>query len=320
MSQRTELHDHTELESQYLECFLDTKCVPQNLFYLLGGARSFAHYRNQDLNHIAWEHEAEFLRTALSYKAGEPWAFVSLGCGNARPGAQLLRHLVGDRPGWHYFGVDSSASMLNLAEENLASLPCPAHAVLADFSKPDFSASLERLLASYEQRLYAMMGGTFVNLDQVWIADLLHELVPEGDYLYLDIVPHYTSDDANVSLRNRLARLPHNLERFFYDLLDRLGVSDECGEVVSDERADAELNTIPYTFSYEVHTPMVLTYAQGSLNLEPGDRLELLTIRAYDVDRLKAFLAEHAFEFQSSYIPETPGLAHLWERLLFRRV
>ena len=319
VSERIELHDQTELECEYLECFLETQCVPQNLFYLLGGATSFAYYRNRDLMQVAWENEARFLESELSGVEDDLWAFISLGCGNTGPDVNLLRHLVERENCWHYFGVDSSAAMLNLAEENLEDLSCDSHVVLADFCKEDFAPALYQLLANYDRRLFAMMGGTFGNFDQRWIAGLLETLIPAGDYLYLDVVPQYTSDDANDSLRERLAHLPDNLRRFFVDLLTRLDIPLDHGRVIGDEYPDEALNTIRFTFSYEAQEATTLTYSQGELDLLPGERVELLTIRAYDVDRLTAFMAERGFNLEATYIPEATGLKHLWQRLLFRK-
>jgi hypothetical protein len=285
----------------------------------LGGATSFAYYRNRDLMQIAWESEAQFLESELSSIGDDQWAFISLGCGNAGPDVNLLRHLVERRKCWHYFGVDSSAAMLTLAEDNLGDLGCDSFVVLADFCKDDFASALDQLLKTYDRRLFAMMGGTFGNFDQRWIADLLETLVPSGDYLYLDVVPQYTSDDANASLRERLAHLPDNLKRFFVDLLTRLDIPMDHGRVISDEYPDEGLNTLRFTFSYEAQEPTTLKYSQGELDLLPGEHVELLTIRAYDVDRLTAFMAGRGFNLQATYVPEAAGLKHLWQRLLFRK-
>jgi hypothetical protein len=286
----------------------------------MGGATSFTYYRDRDLTQIAWENEARFLESELSRGEDDLWAFVSLGCGNAGPDAGLLRHLVTRHRNWHYYGVDSSEAMLNLAEDNLEPFSCDSHVVLADFCKDEFVMSLEQLLAPYDQRLFAMMGGTFGNFDQDWIADLLKTLVPAGDYLYLDIVPQFSSDDANASLRERLSHLPDNLHRFFVDLLTRLDIPMDRGRLVSDEHPEEGLNAIRFTFSYEAQRPTTITYAQGTLNLLPGDRIELLTIRAYDIEQLIAFMSDRDFYLQSSYMPEAPDLKHLWQRLLFRKV
>lgn len=319
MIRRIALHDQTELECEYMDCFLETQCVPQNLFYLLGGAASFTHYRDPDLMQITWDHEAQFLESTLPRTPDDLWALVSLGCGNAGPDVNLLRHLMEDGDCWHYYGVDSSAAMLDLAEDNLEGLACDSHVVLADFCRADFLSSLDRLLSPYDRRLFAMMGGTFGNFDQRWIAELLEKLVPSGDYLYLDVVPQYTNDDANASLRDRLSRLPDNLKRFFHDLLTRLNIPMDRGRLVSHEYPDDGLDTIRFIFSYEAQEPTTLTYSQGELDLLPGERVDLLTIRAYDIDRLTAFMAQRGFALQATYVPQADGLKHLWQRLLLKK-
>jgi hypothetical protein len=311
--------DPDTLERHYLMEFLSEGRVPHNLFYLLNGANAFYSYRNADLAEIAWHDEVAFFRRQVFWEKNQGLIFISLGCGNAGPERMLLHHLEVDGYDIHYVGVDSSARMLELAEDNLSDETFARHLVLADFGQPEFSDRLNDLVGVEAPRVYAMLGGTFGNFDQAYVADLLGQLIAEGDYLYLDVVPLEETDEQNVRLKDRLARLPDNLTRFFDHLLAALGLSLEHGTVTAAQRPDEVLQTLRQTFYFEVRDPMHISCLGEEAVLEPGQRIELLTIRAYDIPSLIAYMARHGFALVDDYEPSVGRLSHRWKRLLFRK-
>ncbi len=308
--------DPDSLESEYLATVLAERRVPQNLFYLLDGAGSFYTYRSEDLMQIAWQDEYQFfVRHQASFRGRQ--AFISLGCGNSGPEKPLLHQMAAEGGDFAYFGIDSSEAMLRLAAENLADASFTRTFVLADFTHPDFADQLARLVADFDTRIYAMIGATFGNFDQVWLAGLLKRLVPAGDYLYLDIVPMYGSDEKDRWLKERFSQLPENLRLFFDRLLSALRLSREYGEVVGVEQADDHLDTICYTFFFRATQTTTLSCLGEEMTLSPGDQIELLSIRAYDIPSLEGFMAQHGFRLVDTYIPDVGNLSHLWQRLLF---
>jgi hypothetical protein len=56
------------------------------------------------------------------------------------------------------------------------------------------------------------------------------------------------------------------------------------------------------------------------VTLAPGERIELLSIRAYDPAALQAFLADRGFALQGTYMPDVGRLQHLWQRFLFQKI
>lgn len=310
-------YDRDSLEAGYLAEFIQNRRVPQNLFYLMDGAGSFYSYRNAEVDQIPWREEYEFFIRQSLWTRSQSIGFVSLGCGNARPEKHLLRHLHLD--GYHifYLGVDSSDAMLALAESTLAEESFPRSFVLADFGRPEFPSDLARLTGQYDSRVYAMIGATFGNFDQVFVADLLGRLVPAHDYVYLDVVPMYQAEEQNVRLRARLSRLPINLSRFFDQLLSMLGLSLEQGRVVCVESGDGGLNTMRFTFLFEVVSRITVSCLGSDVDLLPGEQIELMSIRAYDVESLKVFLEQRGFTFVDTYVPDVSNTGHLWQRLLF---
>ncbi len=309
--------DRDSLEAGYLVEFLKNRRVPQNLFYLVNGADSFYSYRNAEVEQIPWREEYEFFLRQSLWTKDQSLGFISLGCGNARPEKQLLRHLHRDGFDISYFGVDSSDAMLALAKATLADESFPKSFVLADFGRPEFITDLHRLTDRFGSRVYAMIGATFGNFDQVFIADLLGRLVSTNDYVYLDVVPMYQAEEQNGQLRARLSRLPTNLSRFFDHLLSMLGLSLDQGRVVCLESGDGGLNTMRFTFSFEPITQIRVSCLGSEADLLPGERIELLSIRAYDIDSLKAFMERRGFDFLDTYVPDVGNASHLWQRLLF---
>lgn len=319
MREHVQFCDPETLERTYLSEFLADGRVPQNLFYLLNGANAFYAYRNADLAEIAWRDELAFFQRQSFTAPGRELVFISLGCGNAGPEKMLLRHLEAAGHDVHYVGVDSSVRMLELADENLREEAFRQHLVLADFSRPDFSEQLDGLVNGDSPCLYAMIGGTFGNFEQRYLTGLLRQLVPQGDYLYLDVVPLEKTDEQNLRLSDRLSRLPQNLAAFFDHLLAALGLSLEHGLVTTEQLPDEALQTLRQTFYFEVCDPMQVSCLGENLVLTPGQRIELLTIRAYDVTSLIEYIGQRGFDLVDSYEPDVGRLSHRWQRLLFRK-
>ncbi len=319
MRERLVFCDYDTLETNYLREFISQGCVPQNLFYLLNGATAFYSYRDDDLAQIAWEDEYRFFKHQDFWRKDRRIGFISLGCGNAGPEKMLLRKMQADGYELHYVGVDSSESMLELAAENLSEDTYRQSFVLADFSDPAFAGQLHALVREDHVRVYAMIGGTFGNFDQKHVAELLANLVPPGDSLYLDVVPTQSTEHQNAQLRMRLSRLPDNLSGFFDRLLGALGLSREFGEILREERSDEALETIRFTFSFRATEPIQLSCLDAEMALESGQIVELFTIRAYDPASLAAFMAESEFELIDTYAPDVGNLSHRWQRLLFNK-
>jgi hypothetical protein len=308
------------LEQGYLQRFQESKTVCQNLFYTANGASSFYSYRQVDLQEINWEDEYRFFLRQPFWSPDHNLAFVSLGCGNAAAEKPLLHHSYAAGYQVAYFGVDSSRAMLELAVENLADEDFARTFILADFTLPDFADNLDVCLEGSDAAIYAVIGGTFGNFDQHAIADVLARLIPSGDYLYLDVVPRPDAASGDMQLRGRFARLPENLRQFFDRLLARLNIPRDAGEVHGEEIPEGNLETLRYTFYFRATSSVTFPCFDSEVTLAPGERIELLSIRAYDPAALQAFLADRGFALQGTYMPDVGRLQHLWQRFLFQKI
>ncbi len=320
MDEMIVLAEAPDLEFDYLADFQQHKKVRQNLFYTTEGAETFYTYREAELAEMCSDDECAFFARQPFWTADRRIAFVSLGCGNAGPEKPLLHtaHAVGYPVA--YFGVDSSRTMLRLAQQNLADEPFPKTFVLADFVRPDFVDKWRPHLAEYDTQVYAMLGGTFGNFEQTVIAEVLARIVPNGDYLYLDVVPQFETPDENEQLRNRLVRLPQNLSGFFASLLEKLCIDQTAGELVGEEIYEADVDALRYVASFRVREPLEFPCFGGVVRCLPGESIELMNVRAYKPAALQKFMADWGFRYLDTYMPDVGNLAHLWQRFLFQSV
>ncbi len=210
--------DRDSLEAGLLAEFIQNRRVPQNLFYLMNGADSFYSYRNLEVDQIPWREEYEFFIRQSLWTKSQSIGFISLGCGNARPEKQLLRHLHLDGFDISYLGVDSSDAMLALAEATLAEERFPKSFVLADFGGPEFPSDLGRLTHRFDSRIYAMIGATFGNFDQAYVADLLGRLVSVNDFTLSRRRSYVPGRGTEWPVAGQVVALAHNLSRFFDQL------------------------------------------------------------------------------------------------------
>jgi uncharacterized SAM-dependent methyltransferase len=314
------LAEAPDLEIDYLADFQQHKKVRQNLFYTTEGAETFYTYRGAELQEICSDDECAFFARQAFWTADRRIAFASLGCGNAGPEKPLLRITHNAGVPVAYFGVDSSRTMLWLAQRNLAGEHFPKKFILADFIRPDFVEQWRPHLTGFDVQLYALLGGTFGNFEQDVIAEVLTRIVPEGHYLYLDVVPQYETETQNEQLRNRLIRLPQNLSRFFENLLEKLGLDQPCGELVNEEIDEAATGALRYVVRFHVHEALDFPCFGGVVHLMPGEAIELMNVRAYKPAALQQFLARWGFHHIDTYTPDVGNLAHLWQRFLFQRV
>ena len=309
-----------DLEIDYLAEFRRTKKVPQNLFYTSEGAVSFYNYRAEDIEQIRWQDEFYFFQRQEFWSPASQIAFVSLGCGNAQAEEMFLHNAYEAGISIDYFGIDSSASMLNLAKENLVTESYACSYILADFTTPEFRNALSSFLEPYDVVIYAMIGGTFGNFDQAFIVQELHKIIPPGSYLYLDVVPQYDVSVENEKLRDRFSRLPWNLDAFFKQLLEKLCIPLESGELHSIEETEYDVGANRHTFFFKANEQITFPCFGENLTVYTGEDLELLSIRAYQVSKLQEYMRQHNFEVMDTYIPSVGELSHLWQRLLFRKV
>jgi len=306
------------LRDQAIDLLAESGKLNQSFLYMTEGASSFYRYRDSDLARMQSEQEFAFFQShSLFYPETIP-ALISLGCGNGGAEADLITSAMKHGVCPAYFGVDSSAAMLKLADRNLSRLSVNPVLILGDFSSPDFSGKLAPYIRSYDSSIYLLMGGTFGNVDQQRMATLLSQIIPEKQYLYLDVVP-LEKGSAFIDLKDRFSKLPDNYTRFFQQILKRLRIPSESGTITSDDLIEKQPQALRTTFRFTPDRNISLCFINTTIDLDAGESIELLTIRAYERDSLIAFIESHGFHFISPFIPVTNSLKHGWQRILFQR-
>jgi SAM-dependent methyltransferase len=314
------LSREADLEIDYFTEFQRTKKVPNNLFYTSEGAISFYTYRGEDLHQIRWQDEYEFFQRQDFWVPHKSTSFVSLGCGNAEAEKMFLHTAFEQGKSIDYFGIDSSSSMLNLALDNFQNEIFTSTFILADFTTSNFKNTLATYLAPFDVNIFAMIGGTFGNFNQSFIVSELRKMIPSGSFLYLDVVPQYKTMDENIRLRDRLSHLPSNLGLFFKQLLEKLCIPYEAGTLMSVEDTESDIGADRHTFYFAANEKITFPCFGTELTVEAGEKLELLSIRAYETERLVHYMQDQEFNLVDTYIPDVGRLSHLWQRLLFQKV
>jgi len=305
--------------ADHLREFKSSKSIQQNIFYTAVGATSFYRYHSPGLVPIDWRDEVQFFKRVNIWGVNKPAAFVSLGCGNGSPEKMLLHHFNQHGYRIDYFGVDASEAMLNLASESLAAASFKRCFFLADFTHTSFKEKLNPYLKQYDTRLYALMGGTFGNFEQTQIASVMRNVVGTHDYFYLDIVPLGSTPEENLALKKRYADLPRNYRDFFVQLLNKFELSEDHGHIISQEHEEPLLNALTYTFYFVPDQIKPIRILDEWVTIAPGDRIKLMSIRAYQIPSLVEFLKSYHFEYIDDYIPRMGRVPHLWQRLLFQK-
>ncbi len=297
----------------------ESRKIVQNFFYLTEGASSFYLYRSDDLKEMDASDECAFLVRHASLKINHSLAFVSLGCGNAAPDLPLLRRMHACKIPASYFGIDSSGAMLSLAEQNTGLMRMKPVLILGDFTLPDFKARFVPLVNGFDRTLYAMMGGTFGNTGQKDLCGALSRLLEPHDILYVDVVP-LEKGKAFGRLKARYATLPENYERFFSQVLERMSIRKDFGHYEGEEAMETDPVAYRHTFFFRARTAFSVSVGGRSIPFKNGERMELLTIRAYDMCSLQAFFEANGFHFLGSFISRAgiPG-HHRWQRMLLER-
>ena len=289
----------------------------QSFLYMTEGASSFYRYRNSDLAKMQSAHEFAFFQENGLFTADGSTAVISLGCGNGGAEAELLKTAVQNGVCPAYFGIDSSSEMLKLAALNMEQLCVSPRLILGDFSAPDFAEKLSPLLARHLPVIYLLMGGTFGNVPQKPFISHLSSLIKKDAYFYLDVVP--LSRDADFeALKQRFSRLHENYEHFFSQILTRLTIPIDAGRIYSEEKLEDHPSALRTRFFFKSRADLQLRFLNTTIPLKKGTDIELLTIRAYEIDSLNAFIEEYGFQTLSQFHPSTGSMKHGWQRLLFK--
>ena len=226
-------------------------------------------------------------------------AIISLGCGNANFEKNIFKKIGDKDPNFIYIGVDSSKHMLELAEKELENVRYQKEFIFADFSSYNFRQEINYLIQSYPNRIFALLGETIVNIMPTNIIDTLTNLLNKGDFLWITVVLRKGLSKENdfeifKHYKNYLDEPIINAHNFYP--LSRLGVDIKDGKMSLSMEEESSVGSLRFIYSFKFNKRIEINFRGEKVIILPGEKMELINIRAYDKSQFENFFIEHGFE------------------------
>ncbi len=310
------IHSEVEIQNDIVKNLKQHRVINQTALYLGDGVDL---YYNPDAilsKHYDYHKVAQLLEDVLAKRKNEKIAIVSLGCGSCQTDKGMLERL--QEKGAHnivFFGVDSSMAMIQKAKEVLRDVTFEAHLICADFGAENFREQLKKITGNYDLGIYLLFGGTFSNLNQGYISDVLHNTLNTGDYMLLDIAGFDTmTTDILSKLFERYVKYLENPDEadFFLGPLKGFGVPKSAGRLILDIAKDDATQAQVFKFRFKIVSPTVFELGE-SVILSPNECVDLCKILIYDLGELKKFLDIKQFKLKDQ------NLGDFHHQLLFQK-
>ncbi|MCA9486588.1 L-histidine N(alpha)-methyltransferase [Candidatus Woesearchaeota archaeon] len=301
------INSEVEIKQDLYRSFKLTRAFEQKAFYLGKGAQIYYDKLNiEGKSHIkpVMKQEDLFIFFKENIACGkEPIAFVSLGCGNSKREKEVLKRVHDTGYEIIYFGVDSSMTMLQSAEQTLLDCPFEKVFICADFSLDSFKRELNKLLKAYNKRVFALFGNTLGNVPQNFIADTLRNILKKGDILWLEVLTVKDLDDETAAKQFecylRYISDPDTKSFFTYPLQE-IGINPEDGELIVEMKKEQIINSLLFIFSFKANKKIEFLVEDEIVTLLPESTIEMLDIMAYSKEELIKFFETRQFKFKSS--------------------
>lgn len=292
----------SELDVELLDDLKD-RILDQKHFYTAEFAADL-YYKNRDAkstyfkNSLDMSNYLNFFKNSIPVKK-ENTVLISLGCGDSGFEKSILNSLEDEGLHFSYIGVDSSRYMLELSAKSLEKSKFKRSFVCGDFSAHNFRSEIGYLVNNYKNKVFGLLGGTIGNITPTNIVDTLGNMLKKGDYLWITIVlRNGLSEESNFETFNYYANyLTDNMvSQFKFNPLKRLNVPYENGKLVLEMHKEDFIGALRFVFSFEFTKKTSINFRDEKIIILPGEKIELLNNRAYDIDIFKKFFIEHDFK------------------------
>ncbi|MDD3284695.1 MAG: L-histidine N(alpha)-methyltransferase [Patescibacteria group bacterium] len=229
----------------------------------------------------------------------ENTALISLGCGDSDFEKIILDSLEIEGSNFSYIGVDSSRYMLELSAKKLEKSKFKNSLVCGDFSSHNFRSEIGYLINDYKNKVFGLLGGTIGNIIPTNIVDTLGNMLNKGDYLWVTLVLREGLDEEhNFEIFNYYAQYLNDsaVSQFKFNPLKKLKVPYENGKLVLEMQKEDFIGALKFIFSFEFTKKTVISFRDEKIIILPGEKIELLNNRAYDMNIFKKFFIEHDFK------------------------
>ena len=210
---------------------------------------------------------------------------LSLGSGQGDKDLLIMNALSRHGVRVSYVPVDTSLALLELACQGAMGAGFPAQGIKADFTRPDHLAALA---ADPETppRLVLLLGNTLGAFDPLAAARQLRALLRPHDSLIVD-GEIYAAQHTVAGYDNPLNR------RFAWAPLVAVGITEQDGEIVFEDRVDARLPGLhPLAKHFRATREVRAGLGGETLTLPAGERLDLNHSYKYDADSFVRILAD----------------------------
>lgn len=284
---------------------IKNRAIEQKQLYLENGANK---YYNSTANKIPRPHSsigfsndeyADFIYEHCLGNKQHKVAITSLACGNCSKEKRLIERMSNDAYDFIFMGMDSSKSMLQIAEETLHDTHGNIRLICSDFSSPSFRQEVSRLIKEYDQRIFFFLGSTIGNISLTNIADTLSNTLEKGDMLLLDVITRPDeSQESDVKIFQKYASyldIPE-LVTFYFNPLERIGVPFENGEMTLQMFKEESTGALRFEFGFLFKVKTRLNFREENITILPGENITINTIRVYDPNKFLSFFTEHDFQ------------------------
>lgn len=293
---------------EIIKSFLKNRVIEQTAFYLGKGAdHYYSPNKTSSGDKYNYPKIAQLLENVLTPKKGAKTAIISLGCGNCEKDKKILEHLQQAGYPFSFFGIDSSMAMLQKAGATLNDVAFETQLICADFGALSFRKDLDKIIGEYEVKIFLFLDNTFGNLNQSHIANVFDNMLHPGDHLLLDVAGFKTITtltQANLFKRYlQYVENPFEIE-FRLGPLKALGIPEENGKLTLEIAIDDATKARVFTFGFKITRFTIFELEGETIKLSDNERIHLIYILIYDLDKLTQFLEERDFKLQNQVIGE----------------
>ena len=246
-----------------------------------------------------------------------PIAVISLWCGNAMEEKALLERLTEDWYSFEYYGVDSSKSMLELADQSLKDINIPKYLIHGDIMTEEFREEIKKMTAHITIRIFTFLWGTFINPNQTEITESLYNMMWMNDVLRTDMLVRDDDNEQNNELvYSRYLNFLNDetiIDKFFFPLQKVwITLEDWIIEMVCEKEDQVWALLFKYYFTF--NKKRVISYRNEILCFLEKDVIIINEIRKHHLDTFLHFMKKHGFMIASKHIKTVDFLsrAHLF--------
>ena len=242
---------------------------------------------------------------------GKNSAVVSIGCGNSAMESQVLPILQSEGFKFTYFGIDSSAGMLDLTREVMESQEFSTELLLGDFSSSSFPEEVTELTSSFDNRVYLFFGNTIGNMTQTLAVDALYNILSPGEVVILESAVRQSlkkDDDLKIFRRVSAALTNERQMNFFFHTLSNMNIPYQAGKMVLETIMEESIGAFNARFSFEFSAPVIIHTKKEVIHFLPPERVKLVEVRYYHPETFIRFFEAHDFSLENVVQKNRRGL------------